>query len=68
MTDNNPNLDLVINNAYTKLVKFLTFVLKLLNGNENVTSIKCHNSNLQKMTSNNINLDLVNIIFAKNDG
>ena len=37
MMCNNPNLDLVDINAYTKLVKFYQFVLKILRGNEIVT-------------------------------
>ena len=44
-------------------VKFYQFVLKILSGNEILTSVKGHNSvtNLKKMTSNHPNLDLVNI-------
>ena len=44
----------------------------MLSGNDNLTSIKGHNSvtNLQKMIGNNPNLDLVNInehtIFGQN--
>ena len=42
------------------LVKFCPLVLKILSGNEILTSIKGHNSvaNLQKMTLYNPNLDL----------
>ena len=50
------------------LVKFHLIVLKILSGNEILTSIKGHNSviNLQKLTCNNPNLDLVNInAYAK---
>ena len=45
------------------LVKFHPFDFKILSGNENLTSIKGHNSvtKLQKITGNNPNLDLVNI-------
>ena len=45
------------------LVKSYQFVLKILSGNEYLISIKGHNSvtNLQKMTGNNPNLDLLNI-------
>ena len=45
------------------LVKSCPFFLKLLSGNENLTSIKGHNyvRNLQKMTGKNPNFDLVNI-------
>ena len=44
-------------------MKFYPLVLKTLSGNEILMSIKGHNSvtNLQKMTGNNLNLDLVNI-------
>ena len=71
MTGNNPNLDLVNINAYIKyLVKFCQFVLKILSGNEKVTSIKGHNSvtKLQKMTGNIPNLNLVNINAHKKFG
>ena len=45
------------------LVKFYQSVLKILKGNENLTSIKGHNSvtNLRRMTGNNPTLDPVNI-------
>ena len=50
---------------YTQnLVKHYPFILKILSGNEILTSIKGRNSvaNLQKMTGNNPNLDfLVNV-------
>ena len=49
-------------------VKFHRFVLKILSGNEILTSIKRRNSviNLQKLMHNNPNLDLVNTIaYAK---
>ena len=44
------------------LVRFCEFVLKILSGNEILTSIKGHNSVkiLQKMTGKNPKLDLVN--------
>ena len=44
------------------LVRFCQFVLKILSGNEILTSIKGHNSIkiLLKMTGNNPKLDLVN--------
>ena len=44
------------------LVKFCQLVLKILSGNEILTSIKGRNSvaNLQKMTIYNTNVDLVN--------
>ena len=45
------------------LVRFCQFVLKILRGNEILTSIKGHNSVkiLRKMTSDNPKLDLVNV-------
>ena len=45
------------------LVRFCQFVLKILSGNEILTSIKGHNSVkiLPKMTGNNPKLDLVNV-------
>ena len=45
------------------LVRFCQFVLKILSGNEILTSIKGHNSVkiLRKMTGNNPKLDLVNV-------
>ena len=50
------------------LVKFCPLVLKILSGNEILTSIKGRNSvvNLQKMTLYNPNLDLINVnVFTK---
>ena len=45
------------------LGRFCQFVLKILSGNEILTSIKGHNSVkiLRKMTGNNPKLDLVNV-------
>ena len=45
------------------MVELYLFVLKILSGNKILTSIKGCNSftNLQKVTGNNPNLDLVNI-------
>ena len=44
-------------------MKFCPFVLKKLNGNENLVLIKGHDSgtNVRKMTCNSPKLDLVNI-------
>ena len=44
-------------------LKFHQLVLKILSGNEILTSIKGHNFviNFRKLTHNNLNLDLVNI-------
>ena len=53
------------------MVKFYRLVLKILSGNENLTSIKVHNNIMnnvnsvtysQKMTGNNSKLGLVNNI------
>ena len=62
MTGNYHKLDVVNIDAHTKLVRLCQFVLKILSGNEILTSIKGHNSVkiLRKMTSNNPKLDLVN--------
>ena len=52
------------------LVRFCQFVLKILSGNELLTSIKSHNSfkSLQKVTGNNPKLDLVNVDVHTNFG
>ena len=52
------------------LVKFCPLVLKILSGNEILTSIKGHNSvaSLQKMTHYNPNLDLVKANVYTNFG
>ena len=52
------------------LVKFCPLVLKILSGNEILTSIKGHNSvaNLQKMMLFNPNIDLVNAYVYTNFG
>ena len=52
------------------LVILCPFILKILRGNEILTSIKGFISvaNLQKMTHNNPNLDLVNIDFPTKFG
>ena len=50
------------------LVKFCPLVLKILSGNEILTSIKGHNSvaNLRKITLYNPNLDLINVnVYTK---
>ena len=45
------------------LVRFCPSVLKILSGNEILTSIKGHNSVkiLRKMTGNNLKVDVVNV-------
>ena len=53
------------------LVRFCQFVLKILSGNEILTSIKGRNSVkiLRKMTGNNPKLDLVNVdVHTKGQG
>ena len=56
----NPNLDILNKMCIQNLVKLCPLVLKILSGNEILTSIKGHNSvaNLQKMMLYNPNLDL----------
>ena len=65
MTGNNPKLDLVNVNmrGMQNLVRFCPSVLKILSGNEIMTSIKGHNSVkiLRKMTGNNSKVDVVNV-------
>ena len=56
MTGNNPKLDLVNVDARKKrLVRFCQFILKILSGNEILTSIKGRNSLkiYRKITGNN---------------
>ena len=63
MTGNNHKLDLVNVDMNTKF-RFCQFVLKILSGNEILTSIKGHNSVkilCTKMTGNNPKLDHVNV-------
>ena len=52
------------------LVKFCLLVLKILSGNEILTSIKGHNSvaNLRKMTLYNPKIDLINVNVYANFG
>ena len=63
MTLYNLNLDLINVNVYTvqNLVKLCPLVLKILSGNEILTSIKGHNSvaNLGNLTLNNPNQDII---------
>ena len=61
MTCNNPNLDLININAYTKFGEICLFVLKMWIENEIRAKIKGHNSGATEwnMTCNNPNLDLV---------
>ena len=64
MSGNNPKLDLVNIDARKKrLVRFCQFILKILSGNEILTSIKGHNSLkiYGKITGNNPKLDIVNV-------
>ena len=65
-----PTKILLILMCIQNLVKFCPLVLKILSGNEILTSIKGHNSvaNLQKMTLYNPNLDLVNAYVYTNFG
>ena len=62
MTIYNTNVDLVNDNVNTNFVSICLFVLKILNKNLILTSIKSRNSaaNLRKMMIYNANQDLVN--------
>ena len=62
MTGNNPKLDLVNVDVYTKFGQILSIRSQDMSGNEILTSIKGRNSVkiLRKMTGNNPKLDLVN--------
>ena len=65
MTGNNPNLDLVHMNICIKFWEILSYLIsKILSSNEILMLTKIHNSvtNLLKMTGNDPNLNLVNII------
>ena len=63
MMSNNPKLNLVNIDAYTKSGQSLSILSQDMCGNKILTSVMGHNSieNLQKMMLNNANLDLVNI-------
>ena len=63
MIGNNRYIDLDNINVYNNLMKFHSFVLKILSGNGILGSIKDHYSvkNLRKLTRNNLNLKIVNI-------
>ena len=62
MTGNNHILDCVNINAYIKIGKNSVHFFKILSGNEILTSIKGHNSdiNVPKMMRNNPKMHLVN--------
>ena len=61
MTHYNPNVDLDNENVYTKFGFIPSFCSQILSKNQILTSIKGRNSvvNLQKVTFNNPNIDLV---------
>ena len=65
MTGNNPNLDLVNTNAYTKFGKILIIgsqdIKRKQNYEQNSTKVKSMNSvkNVRKMMRNNPNIGLV---------
>ena len=64
MTGNNPKLDLVNVDALKKrLVRFCQFILKILSGNEILTSIKGRYSLkiYRRITGNIPKLDIVNV-------
>ena len=72
MTGNNPKLDLVNVDVHSKFGQILSFVLKILSGNEILTLIKGHNSVkiLRKMTGNNpkLHVDIVYVDVHTNFG
>ena len=71
MTGNNPKLDLVNVDARKKrMVRFCQFILKILSGNEILTSIKGRNALkiYRKITGNNPKLDIVNVDVHKKFG
>ena len=71
MTGNNPRLDLVDVDARKKrMVRFCEFILKILSGNEILTSIKGRNALkiYRKITGNNPKLDIVNVDVHTNFG
>ena len=63
MTGNNPKLDFVNVNTYTKFGQILSFHSQDIEQNKIMMSIKGHNSVkiLQKMMGNNHKLDHVNV-------
>ena len=65
-----PNDWCIMSMCIQNLVKFCPLVLKILSGNENLTSIKGHNSvaNLGNLPLYNPNLDLVNANVYTNLG
>ena len=69
MTLYNPNLDILsILMCIQILVKFCPLVLKILSGNEILTSVKGRNfvANLRNLTLYNPNLDLINVnVYTK---
>ena len=68
MTLYNPNLDLVNAKCIQILVKFCPLYLKILSGNEFLTSIKGRNSvvSLQNLTLYNPNLDIIYVnVYTK---
>ena len=70
MRCNNPILNLVEINAYTKFGEHLSICRKILSGNEILAKIKSHNygTNERKMKCNDPNLDNVNINAYKTFG
>ena len=64
---NNPKVDLVNLNLYTKFGQIHLFILKIFSWSKILTSIKGHNSNINLgiLTWNNPNLDLVYKIWSE---
>ena len=66
----NPNIDLINDNVHKNMVKFCPFILKILSGNEILTSTKGYNSvaNVPKIVLYNPNLDVINANVYTNFG
>ena len=66
----NPNIDLINDNVHTNMVKFCPLILKILSGNEILTSNEGYNSvaNMQKIVLYNPNLDCINVNVYTNFG
>ena len=66
----NPNIDLIMIMCIQNLIKFCPLVLKIMSGNEILTSIKSNTSvaNVQKIVLYNPNLDVINVNVYTNLG
>ena len=66
----NPYIDLTNDNVHSNMVKFCPLILKILSGNEILTSTEGYNSvaNVQKSVLYNPNLDVINVNLHTNFG